>query len=104
MMRILTNLAAAPVAAVVALALHGGPTTAAPLSQPLAARSVDTETVELVQYRYRRWNRGGRWIGPARGYYRGYYGRRPWWTLTPQYGSCTGDRDTDSVYPSWACR
>ena len=24
--------------------------------------------------------------------------------LSPQWGSCTGDRDNDSSYPSWACR
>jgi len=23
---------------------------------------------------------------------------------SPQYGSCTGDRDDDSAFPSWACR
>lgn len=23
---------------------------------------------------------------------------------SPQYGSCSGDRDDDSGYPSWACR
>ena len=24
--------------------------------------------------------------------------------LSPQWGSCTGDREEDSSYPSWACR
>jgi hypothetical protein len=111
-MRIVTNLAAA--IAVAAVPLHGGPTTAAPLSQPLAISRADTGTVEEIQYR--RWDRRGRWFGPARGYYRGYYpvrgnyrgyyygGRQEWWRLTPQYGSCTGDREMDSGYPSWACR
>jgi hypothetical protein len=37
--------------------------------------------------------------GAAPGYYRGYGVRR-----SPQYGSCTGDREEDSGYPSWACR
>jgi hypothetical protein len=23
--------------------------------------------------------------------------------LSPQWGSCTGDRDDDSAFPSWAC-
>ena len=133
-MRIGANLAAALVAA--AVPLLGGPTAAAPLSQALAVSSVDSGTVEQVQYRrwnrgyrsigwnrgyrsvgwnrgyrsvgwsgYRSigWNRGGRWIGPARGYY--YRGRlEPWQRLTPQYGSCTGDRYLNSAYPSWACR
>jgi hypothetical protein len=27
-----------------------------------------------------------------------------WIRSTPQYGSCTGDRSSDSGYPSWACR
>jgi hypothetical protein len=24
--------------------------------------------------------------------------------FSPQWGSCTGDRDDDSAFPSWACR
>jgi hypothetical protein len=38
--------------------------------------------------------------GAAPGY-RGYnYGVR----RSPQYGSCTGDREDDSSFPSWQCR
>lgn len=36
----------------------------------------------------------------------GYYDAplQRWQRSTPQYGSCTGDRQSDSGYPSWACR
>jgi hypothetical protein len=44
-------------------------------------------------------------------YRRGYYayGAAPGYyssdtRLSPQWGSCTGDREDDSVFPSWACR
>jgi hypothetical protein len=42
--------------------------------------------------------------------YSGYYGYRPGYRyssptrLSPQWGSCTGDREEDSGFPSWACR
>ena len=54
------TLAAAVIAAVIPLA---GPSAAAPLSQSLALSSADVGTVEQAQHR--RWNRGGRWIGPG---------------------------------------
>ena len=52
---------------------------------------------------------------PADGYYAygaapgyaapGYgYGYRSGVRSSPQYGSCTGDREEDSAFPSWACR
>ena len=123
-MRVLSNLAAALVAA--AVPLYGAPSEAAPLSQSIAMNGAQTATIEQVQYRHR----GGRWIGPAaagfaagaiiggavapRYYDDGYYayGVEPgygarlqrWQRATPQYGSCSGDRETDSGYPSWACR
>ena len=132
-MRVLSNLAAALVAA--AVPLYGAPSEAAPLSQSIAMNGAQTATIEQVQYRHR----GGRWIGPAAagfaagaiiggavapryyddGYYAygaepGYYayGVEPgygarlqrWQRATPQYGSCSGDRETNSGYPSWACR
>ena len=43
--------------------------------------------------------------GAAPGYYaapRYRYGSSV--RLSPQWGSCTGDREEDSGYPSWACR
>jgi hypothetical protein len=50
--------------------------------------------------------------GAAPGYYA--YGAAPYYggggyyssdtRLSPQWGSCTGDRDDDSAFPSWACR
>src|SRR5262249_31656823 len=114
--------------------------TAAPLSHSLALGNADIgTTVENVQYR--RWYRGGRWIGPAAGVaaglalgalaarpYSGYYaygaapygggyyayGAGPGSIDAPygletrertnlQFGSCTGDRDDDSSFPTWAC-
>lgn len=45
--------------------LHAGSVAAAPLSQPLALNSADVGMIDHVQYR--RWHRGGRWIGPAAG-------------------------------------
>jgi hypothetical protein len=42
---------------------------------------------------------------PYRGYYA--YGAGPYSSntrLSPQWGSCTGDRDDDSAFPTWACR
>jgi hypothetical protein len=56
-------MAAALVAA--ALPLYTGSAGAAPLSQPQALKSADIGNVQQVQYR--RWHRGGRWIGPAAG-------------------------------------
>ncbi|MPZ36739.1 MAG: hypothetical protein GEU95_01530 [Rhizobiales bacterium] len=32
----------------------------------------------------------------------GYYSSNT--RLSPQWGSCTGDRDEDSAFPPWACR
>ena len=117
------TLAAALVAA--AIPIYAGPAAAAPLSQSLSLNNTDVGTVEQVQYR--RWNRG-RWIGPAaagfaagaivggalapRYYNDGYYayGAAPGYASSygvrrsPQYGSCTGDRENDSGFPSWACR
>jgi hypothetical protein len=52
--------AAAVFAATIPLA---SPTSAAPLAQSLALKTADVGAVEQVQYR--RWHRGGRWIGPA---------------------------------------
>lgn len=136
------TLAAALVAA--AIPLYAGPAAAAPLSQSLALNGADVGNVEQVQNR--RWNRGGRWIGPAAaglaagaiiggaiaasqyndgyyaygaapgygaapynsGYYAygaaapGYYSSNT--RTSPQWGSCTGDREEDSSFPSWACR
>jgi hypothetical protein len=43
--------------------------------------------------------------GSAPGYYGGNaYGYRGRVRTSPQYGSCTGDREEDSAFPSWACR
>lgn len=43
--------------------------------------------------------------GAAPGYYAApRYGVGSPVRLSPQWGSCTGDRDEDSGYPSWACR
>ena len=131
-MKVFSNLVAALVAA--AVPLYAASSEAAPLTQSLAMNSANTATVEQVQYRYRQDGRwigpaagfaAGAIIGGAAasryyddGYYAygaapgydygaapGYGGRlEPWQRATPQYGSCTGDRDSDSAYPSWACR
>jgi hypothetical protein len=135
-MRLPTKTLAAAALIAAAVPLYSGPVAAAPLSQSLALNNADVGIVDQVQYR--RWNRGGRWIGPAAaglaagaiiggaiassqyndGYYAygaapgyngyaaapyrgGYYGYRG---RSPQYGSCTGDRDNDAGFPSWACR
>jgi len=42
--------------------------------------------------------------GAAPGYYAGRAYSSPRVRLSPQYGSCTGDRDNDSSFPTWACR
>jgi hypothetical protein len=45
--------------------LHAGSAAAAPISQPHALKTADVGMIDHVQYR--RWHRGGRWIGPAAG-------------------------------------
>jgi hypothetical protein len=127
-MKLASTLATALLAG--SLPLFASAAVAAPLAQGKALTNADLSTVEQVQYR--RW-RSGRWIGPAAGvaagvaigsaiaprtYDDGYgaYAAAPGFAAAPgyrvgpsggyapQYGSCTGDRDSDAAFPSWACR
>lgn len=60
-----TRALAATLIIAASIPLYAGSVTAAPLSQPQALKNADVGSMEQVQYR--RWYRGGRWIGPAAG-------------------------------------
>jgi hypothetical protein len=87
-----------------------------PAAAGLAATAIIGGAIAASQY-----NDGYYAYGAAPGYYSygaapsGYYsyGAAPYrgggyyssdTRLSPQWGSCTGDRDDDSAFPSWACR
>jgi len=60
----------------------------------------------LTAPRYGYYDDGYYAYGAAPGYYAApryrYRGGAAY--SSPQYGGCTGDRDNDSSFPSWACR
>jgi len=91
-------------AAASALALYAAPAGAAPLSAPLAVKSVDTQGIEAVRYHRRYHGRayyGSRYSSYA--FAPGYAGRRYGGF---RRGGHTCSRDEDelySAYPSWWC-
>jgi hypothetical protein len=90
-------------AAAGALALYTGPAGAAPLSTPLAIKSVGMQSVESV--RYHRRHHGRAYYGSTYNSFAfapGYAGRR--------YGgfrrgghTCSREEADDTAYPSWWC-
>lgn len=107
-----------PLAATLIAATTIGSAIAAPLAPAIATGTVELGTVEHVQYGWGQPGYGWR-MGP--GYYafgavpqyRGFVYPGPGWNrgvndwsrtrLSPQYGSCTGDRENDSAFPQWYC-
>src|SRR5262245_17388828 len=100
----------APALLLAAIPLLAGSASAGPQSQSLALSTVETGTIEQVQYRRtRRYYRGGY---RAYAWAPGYGSRRRAWnygngsaaTGPGSWRGCPADRFQASGYPSWMCR
>jgi hypothetical protein len=85
-----------------ALILYAAPAGAAPLSSPLAVKSVDTQSIEAVRYHRRHHGRAYYGFGNSYAFAPGYAGRR--YGGFPRGGHTCSRGDTgNSAYPSWWC-
>jgi hypothetical protein len=88
-------------AAANALVLYAAPAGAAPLSSPLAVKSVDTQSIEAVRYHRRHNGRASYGFGYNSYAFAPGYGRRG---LRRGGHVCSRDKEDEySAYPSWWC-
>jgi hypothetical protein len=86
------------------VAVYTSPAGAAPLSTPLAFKSVDTQSVEAV--RYHRRHHGRAYYGSGYNSYAfapGYAGRRYGGFRRGGHTCSRDEEDINSAYPSWWC-